>query len=341
MTTRFKIVLGAAALSAGLAAGSGAAQAQADFYKDKTINIYVGYSTGGGYDVYARTLSRFLGRHIPGNPTVIVTNMTGAGSLRAANWIYNVAPKDGTVIGTVARGAAFDPLFGLPGTQFDATKYTWIGSANDEVSVCVSWHTSQVKTFDDLLTKEMIVGGTGGSADTDQFPKVINGVLGTKMKVIAGYPGGNDINLAMERGEVQGRCGWSWSSVKSTQPEWVRDKKVSVLLQLSMEKHEDLPNIPSVIEKAKTEEDRQVLQLVFARQIMGRPFMGPPGIPADRTAMLRKGFMDALKDKELLAEADKAKLEITPVDGATIQKLVEDSYKVSPAVAKRAGELLK
>jgi hypothetical protein len=192
----FRMKMGAAALALTMSAGAPAAFAQAEFYKDKTVNIYVGYSSGGGYDVYARMLSRFYGRHIPGNPTVIVTNMPGAGSLRAANYIYNLAPKDGTAIGTVARGAAFDPLFGLPGTQFDAVKYNWIGSANDEVSVCVAWHTSVVKTFDDLLAKELIVGGTGGSADTDQFPRVLNGVLDTKMKVIVGYPGGDDINIA-------------------------------------------------------------------------------------------------------------------------------------------------
>ncbi len=338
MINRMK-ALGAAVLSLTLTAS--AAQAQAPFYKDKTVNIYVGYSTGGGYDVYARLLARFLGRHIPGAPTVVVTNMPGAGSLRAANWIYNVAPKDGTAFGTVARGAAFDPLLGLPGTQFDATKYNWIGSANDEVSVCVAWQTSPVKTYDDLVKQELIVGGTGGSADTDQFPKVMNGVLGTKMRIIAGYPGGNDVNLAMERGEVQGRCGWSWSSVKSTQPEWIKDKKISVLIQLSMEKHEDLPDVPSVIEKAKNDEERQILKLVFARQVMGRPFMAPPNVPADRVAILRKGFMEALKDPELLTEADKAKLEITPVDGEKIQKLVAESYQVSPEIAKKVGELLK
>lgn len=333
--------LRASALALGLVAGAGAAQAQADFYAGKTINLYVGYSAGGGYDVYGRMLARFMGKHIPGSPTVVVQNMPGAGSLRAANYIYNLAPKDGLAFGTVARGAAFDPLLGLPGAQFDATKFNWIGSANDEVSVCVAWHTSPVKTFQDLLDKELIVGGTGGSADTDQFPKVLNGVLNTKMKTVVGYPGGNDVNLAMERGEVQGRCGWSWSSVKSTQPEWLRDKKINVIIQLSMQKHEDLPNIPAVIEEAKTDEQRAILKLIFARQIMGRPFMAPPNVPADRVAALRAGFMAALKDPELLAESEKAKLEITPVAGEEIQKLVVESYKVSPEIAKKAGELLK
>ena len=340
MTFRMN-ALGAAALALSVTAGPNAALAQAEFFKDKTVNIYVGYSTGGGYDVYARMLSRFYGRHIPGSPTVIVTNMPGAGSLRAANYIYNVAPKDGTAMGTVARGAAFDPLFGLPGTQFDATKYNWIGSANDEVSVCVAWHTSAVKNYDDLVAKELIVGGTGGSADTDQFPRVMNGVLDTKMKVIIGYPGGNDVNLAMERGEVQGRCGWSWSSVKSTQQKWLDDKKINVLVQLSMKKHPDLPNVPSVMDAAKTDEQKQILKLIFARQVMGRPFMAPPNVPADRVKALRDGFWAAMQDKEFLEEADKAKLEITPVKGEEIQQLVVDSYKVAPEIAKKAGELIK
>jgi hypothetical protein len=341
MITRMT-ALGATALALGLAASPGAAQAQAEFFKDKTVNLYVGYSPGGGYDVYARILARFMGAHIPGKPTVVVSNMPGAGSLRAANYIYNVAAKDGLSFGTVARGAAFDPLFGLPGTQFDAAKFNWIGSANDEVSVCVSWTaTATVKNVDDLMTKELIVGGTGGSADTDQFPRVLNGVLGTKMKVIVGYPGGNDINLAMERGEVQGRCGWSWSSVKSTQQKWLDDKKIHVLLQLSMQKHEDLPNIPAVIDLAKTDEQRQILKLVFARQVMGRPFLAPPNVPADRIKTLREAFWVTLHDKELLEEADKAKLEITPVRGEDIQQLVIDSYKVSPDIAKKAGDLLK
>ena len=340
MTFRMN-ALGAAALALSLSAGSTAALAQAEFYKDKTVNIYVGYSSGGGYDVYARMISRFMGKHIPGNPTVIVTNMPGAGSLRAANYVYNLAPKDGTAMGTVARGAAFDPLFGLPGTQFDATKYNWIGSAKDEVSVCVAWHTSVVKTYEDLLSKELIVGGTGGSADTDQFPRVLNGVLDTKMKVIIGYPGGNDVNLAMERGEVQGRCGWSWSSVKSTQQKWLDDKKISVVVQLSMKKHPDLPNVPSVMDAAKTDEQKQILKLIFARQVMGRPYMAPPNVPADRVKALRDAFWATMQDKDFLEESDKAKLEITPVRGEEIQQLVIDSYKVSPEIAKKAGELVK
>ena len=317
------------------------AQTPAEFYKGKTVEIYVGYSVGGGYDLYARLLARHMGKHIPGNPTIVAKNMEGAASLRLANWLYQVAPKDGTVFGTIGRGTAFDPILGLKGAQFDGTKFTWIGSANDEVSVCVAWQGNGVKTFEDLRSKELTVGGTGVSADTDQFPRIINGVLGTKMRIVSGYPGGNDVVLAMERGEVSGRCGWSWSSVKSTHKSWIDDKKMIVLVQLSLNTHADLANVPVVQDLATTDEQRQILKLIFARQTMGRPFLAPPGVPADRAAALRKAFMDTMADKDFLADAEKAQLEITPVDGEKVQALVQEIYQTPPAVAKQAAALLQ
>jgi tripartite-type tricarboxylate transporter receptor subunit TctC len=316
------------------------AQSPAEFYKGKNVELYIGYSVGGGYDLYARMLARHMGKHMPGNPTIIPKNMEGAGSLRLANWLYNVGAKDGTVFGMIGRGTGFDPLLGHKGAQFDATRFAWIGSANNEVSVCVAWHTSEIRNFDDLLKKELTVGGTGAAADTDQFPRIINGMLGTKMKIVTGYPGGNDVGLAMERGEVNGRCGWSWSSVKSTHPTWLRDKKINILVQLALEKHPDLPDVPLVTDLAKTDEQRQVLKLIFARQVMGRPFLAPPGIPQDRVEALRKAFMDALSDKDLLAEADKAQLEINPVAGDRIQDLVKEVYQTPKEVAGKAAVLL-
>jgi tripartite-type tricarboxylate transporter receptor subunit TctC len=317
------------------------AQTPAEFYKGRNVDLMVGYSAGGGYDVYARMVARYMGKHIPGNPTVVVKNLDGAGSLRLANALYNQLPKDGTVFGTVARGAAFDPLLGNKAAQFDASTFSWIGSANDEVSVCVAWHTSGITKIEDTFNKELIVGGTGPSADTDQFPRIVNGVLGTKMKIVTGYPGGNDVSLAMERGEVQGRCGWSWSSVIATRKDWYDSKKINVLVQMSLAKHPDLPNVPLVLDLAKTPEQKQILTLVFARQALGRPFLAPPGVPADRLAALRKAFMDTMKDPEFIAEADKAKLEITPIDGEKVQQIVVDAYKVDPAIAKKTEELLK
>jgi tripartite-type tricarboxylate transporter receptor subunit TctC len=317
------------------------AQTPAEFYKGKNVDIQIGYSVGGGYDVYARLIARYLGKYIPGNPTVIPRNMEGAASLRLANYIYSAAPKDGTTIGSVSRGAAFDPLLGSEAAKFDASKFNWLGSANDEVSLCVSLTKSGITKFDELTTKELTIGSTGTADDTYQFPAVMNGVLGTKFKMVTGYPGGNDVSLAMERGEVQGRCGWSWSSIKSTKLNWVEDKTISLLVQMSLAKHPDLPNVPLVTDLAKTDEQRQIFKLIFARQVMGRPYMLPPGVPQDRVDALRKAFMDTMKDKEFLAEADKVKLEITPVDGDRIQKLVEEIYKTSPDIIAKAGKLVK
>jgi tripartite-type tricarboxylate transporter receptor subunit TctC len=317
------------------------AQSPADFYKGRNVELYIGYSVGGGYDLYARVLARHIGRHIPGNPTVMVKNMEGAGSLRLANWLYRVAPKDGTTFGIIGRGTGFDPILGQQAAAFDGTKFTWIGSGNHEVSVCVSYEGhGGIATFDDLRTKEMTVGGTGASADTDQFPRVVNGVLGTHMKVVSGYPGGNDIVLAMERGELQGRCGWSWSSVKATHGAWIAEKRLNILVQLSLHKHPDLPDVPLVVDLATTDEQRQILQLIFARQVMGRPFLAPPGIPADRAAALRKAFMDTMTDPAFITDADKSQLEVNPVAGDEVQKLVAEIYQTPPAVAKKAAALL-
>ena len=330
------------ALGLALAVSASAhAQPAADFYKGKTIEMHIGYTAGGGYDVYGRIVARHMSKHIPGNPQIVPKNTPGAGSLRAANWLYAAAPKDGTAIATVARGAAFDPLLGVTAAQFDGNKFNWIGSANDEVSVCVSWKDSGITTYEDLLTKELVVGGTGPTADTDQFPKVMNAVLGTKMKLIPGYPGGNDISMALERGEVKGRCAWSWSSVISTRMNWYKEKTVHVLIQLALQKHPDLPDVPLIMDLAKTEEQRQILTLVFARQTMGRPFMAPPGVPADRVAILRKAFMDTMKDTEFLAEAEKGQIEITPVSGEALQALVAKGYAVDPAIAKKTAEMIK
>jgi tripartite-type tricarboxylate transporter receptor subunit TctC len=324
-----------------LAAPAAYAQTPAEFYKGRNVELYIGYSVGGGYDLYARVLARHLGRHIPGNPTIVPKNMEGAGSLRLANWLYRVAPRDGSAIGTIGRGTAFDPILGVAAAQFEGPKFTWIGSANDEVSMCVAWHTSGITRFEELSARQMTVGGTGASADTDQFPRVLNAVLGTKMKLVTGYPGGNDVVLAMERGEVQGRCGWSWSSVKSTHGAWLTEKKMAVLVQLALAKHPDLPDVPLIGEFAKTDEQRQILKLIFARQVMGRPYLAPPGVPQDRADALRKAFMDTMTDKAFLADAEKAQIEITPVPGDRIGRLVSEIYQTPAEVAKRAADALK
>ena len=319
----------------------GRADSVADFYSGRTVEVQVGYSTGGGYDIYARMLARHMGRFIPGNPTLVPKNMPGAGSLRLANWLANAAPRDGSVFGTIGRGTAFDPVLGQPGAQFTASDFTWLGSMNQEVSVCVSWQDSGVATFQDLLTKELLVGAVSFNDDTGQFAKVLNAVLGTKMKIVAGYPGGNDVVLAMERGEVKGRCGWSWSSVLAAHMAWWKDKKINILVQLALNKHPDLPGVPLVTELAKNPAQRQMLRMIFARQVMGRPFVAPPGVPADRVAALRKAFMETLTDKEFLADAKKARLEINPADGDKVEELVKEIYATPADVAKQAAAALQ
>jgi tripartite-type tricarboxylate transporter receptor subunit TctC len=317
------------------------AQTPSEFYKGRNVDLYIGYSVGGAYDLYARVLARHLGKHIPGNPGIVPKNMEGAGSLRLANWLFNVAPKDGTAIGTIGRGTAFDPILGSKAAQFDGTKYSWLGSANNEVSVCVSWKTSGIASLDDLLSKELVIGGTGAAADTDQFPRILNGILGTKFRIVAGYPGGNEITLAMERGEVSGRCGWSWSSVMATHKRWVDDKSINILVQLSLNKHPDLPQVPLVVDLGKSEEQQQIFKLIFARQVMGRPFLAPPNIPGDRVDALRKAFAQTMKDPEFLADAVKSQLEITPVEGAEVDRLVKEIYRTPKAIAGKAAEFIR
>jgi tripartite-type tricarboxylate transporter receptor subunit TctC len=337
------LALAAAALVAVATHPPQAARAEdpAAFYAGKSIDLDIGYSVGGGYDLYGRLVARHIGKHIPGNPTIVPKNMEGAASLRLANYLYTAAPRDGTVFGTTARGIAFDPLLSQSGAQYDATKFSWIGSANNEVSVCVALKSAGITNFDDLYTKTLTIGSTGTADDTYQFPAVINNVLGTKFKMVTGYPGGNDVSLAIERGEVAGRCGWSWSSVMTTRPAWVANKTIAVLVQLSLAKHPDLPDVPLIVDLAKTDEQRQIFKLIFSRQTMGRPFLAPPGLPPERLAALRKAFNDTMTDKEFLADAEQNKFEINPVPGEQIQALVKEGYATPPEIIKKAAAALQ
>lgn len=335
-------VLAAMALAAVAGMPFGAsAQTVEEFYKGKTIELYIGYSVGGGYDLYARTLARHMGKYIPGNPTIVPVNMDGAGSLRMFNWLYEAAPRDGTVFGTFARAAPFDPLFGNEEAKFDALKFNYIGSANNEVSMCAAMSRTGIATWEDLKAKELIVGGTGDTADTVQFPKVLNAVFGTKMKIINGYPGGNDVVMAMERSEVDGRCGWSYTSVVSGSSDWLKNGDLNLLMQLSTAKHPAIPEVPLVMDLVTNEDDRKLLNLVFARQTLGRPYAAPPEVPADRVEALRAAFMQTMADPEFVAEATALELEVTPVSGADIQALVEEVYRSDPAIVARLNEILQ
>lgn len=332
-----------AALAFALLHAPAIAQAQSaePFFKGKSITFVVGYGAGSGYDLYARLLARYYGNFIPGHPNIIVQNVPGAGSLQAANQLYETAPRDGTVIGMTGRGTPMTPLLGGKGARFkDDKSFSWIGSMNNEVSVCVAWHTSGITSIQDAMAREMTTSATAvGADDTTVFPAVLNAMIGTKFRWITGYPGGAAMNLAMEREEVQGRCGWSWSSIKSTQAHWLKEGKIRILLQLSLTPHPELQNVPTIMDFAKNEEQRKVLELIFARQIMGRPVLAPPGLPPERLQTLRDAFDATMKDKAFLAEAEKADWEITPVSGVEIERLMARIYATPPAIVELAQKV--
>lgn len=298
----------------------------ADFYRGKTVTLTVGYSSGGGYDTYARILARHLGKHIPGNPQIVVQNAPGAGSMRAANAIYNVAPKDGTAIGMFGRGIALEPLIGTSPAQFEAQKFTWLGSGTEEAAVVVVSAAKDIKTWADMTGKPFTVGGEGTGSDPDVYALMLKNVFGVKLKLVSGYPGTAEMALAIERGEVDGRASWSWSSLKSLKPDWISGNKVSLPVQLNLTKSPDLPNAPLLGEFAANERQRQIMKLVLSRQTMGRPFMAPPGVPADRAAALRKAFDATMKDPEFLTEAKLRGQEVNPVSGAALDKLLAELY---------------
>jgi len=315
-----------------LAMQPGHAQPVADFYRGKTIQLLIGYTAGGGYDLNARVLARHMGKHIPGNPNIVPQNMAGAGSLRLANFLYNVAPKDGTAIGMVGRGMAMEPLIGGSATQYDARRYAWIGSVSDQVSLCATWHTSKVKSWDDMRKTDFTVGGEGSGSDPDMFATMIRSIFGVKIRLVSGYPGGNEINLAMERGEVDGRCGWSWSSIKITKPDWLKNKRINLALQMALHKNSELADVPLIMDFARNDRERQILKLVLSRQEMGWPFTAPPGLPKERADALRAAFDATMKDPEYLAEAQQRRLDINPMSGAAIDKLIAELYATPPDV---------
>ncbi|HLH88633.1 MAG TPA: tripartite tricarboxylate transporter substrate-binding protein [Xanthobacteraceae bacterium] len=310
-----------------LLATSACADPVADFYRGRNVAMVVGYSAAGGYDTYARVVARHLGDHIPGHPTILPQNMEGAGSLRAANWLYAAAPKDGSVIGMVSRGMAMEPLIGRSHASFDSRKLAWLGSGTNEVSTCVTGHASAVKTWADALTKPFTVGGEGSGSDPDVFATIMRNVFGVKLRLVSGYPGTAELTLAIERGEIDGRCGWSYSSLKQQHSDWVASKQVNILVQLALTRSPELPDVPLIADLATTDRQRQILRLVFSRQAMARPFLAPPGIPAERKQALRAAFDATMKDPAFLAEAKQRGLEVNPVSGAEIDKLIEELYQ--------------
>jgi tripartite-type tricarboxylate transporter receptor subunit TctC len=315
------------------------AQSVEDFYKSKTVNLVVGFSVGGGYDLYARHLARYMGKHIPGNPNIVPQNMPGAGSLKAANYVYTAAPKDGLTFGTFARTTGINPLL-ESGATFDGTKFSWLGSVTDDTSTCLTWKTSPVKTWQDFITKPVTLGGQGISSDPDIFARLYKNVFGAPIKLVSGYPGTNEITLAMERGEVDGLCGLSWSTIKTRHAKWLADKSVNVIVQSALKKVPELGPVPLVMDLTKDPEKLQILKLILAAQQMARPFAAPPGIPVDRKAALTKAFDDTMKDPDYLADAQKLKIDVNPVSGPELDALLAELYATPKDVLKKAGEAI-
>jgi tripartite-type tricarboxylate transporter receptor subunit TctC len=308
----------------------------ADFYHNRSINLYIGYSVGGGYDTYARVLAEHIGKHIPGNPTIVPQNMPGAGSLRAANFLYKAAPKDGTAIATFGRGLAMEPLIGSSQTSYDARKFWWLGSGSDEVSVCGTGPASKVRTWSDMQTIPFTVAGEGSGSDPDIFAAMLKNVFGLKLRLVSGYPGSAEMALAVERGEVDGRCGWSLSSLRQMRPDWLPTKQFDAIVQLALKKNPDLADVPVVTDYATTDTQRQILKLVLSRQEMARPFAAPPGVPAERAQALRQAFAETLNDWEFLDEARSRGIEVSLVKGEEIDGLLDELYRTPADVVAQA-----
>lgn len=331
----------AAIVSAAFAFGvihDASAQSAADFYKGRNVSLVIGYAAGGGYDIYGRLLARHIGRHIPGNPTVTPQNMNGAGSLKAASWLADAAPRDGSAFGTFGRGIPLAPL--LDGVNFDATKLTWIGSITEDVSLCLSWHRSQIKSWDDMLNKQFTVGGEGSTADPDIFAQLIKNTFNAKIKLVTGYPGTKDIGLAMERGEVDGMCGISYSTVKAGYAEHLAAKRINILVQAAMHKDPQLQNVPLLIDLAHPDQ-LQVLKFILSSQAMARPYAAPPGIPENRKQALRAAFDATMTDAQFLADAQKTKLDVNPTKGAELDRIVAEMYATPKEIVEKTKHAIR
>ena len=325
-----------------LCISSARAQTPAEFYKGKNVNIVVGFGAGGGYDLYARLLGRYIGDHIPGKPNVVVQNMDGAGSVRAANYVYTTAVKDGTVIAAVNQNMPMYQLLGGKAAQFDASKMVWLGTMGGSNGLLYTWHTSKVKTIEDAKKTQVTLGGTGTNSDSHIFPTLINNTLGTKFKVINGYAGGSkEIHLALERGEVEGRGGNAWASLMSTNRDWVEQKKLNFLVQIGFEPEPEIRDVPMLQTFMKSDEERKIVDLVSLPTVLGYAHWTAPEVPADRIAALRTAYEATMKDPAFLAEANKLGMMVRPDVGAAVEALVRRVANTPKPVIAEAGRLLE
>jgi tripartite-type tricarboxylate transporter receptor subunit TctC len=316
------------------------AAAQGPSLAGKNVTMIIGFGPGGGYDAWGRVVARYIGKHLPGNPNVVPQNMPGGGSFNAANHIFTIAPKDGTVLGIIARDAPLGPLTGAPGARFDPLKISWIGTPTTETNVCISMARAKVKTFKDLQESELIIGNTGVGTGTYSYPKALNGIFGTKFKLISGFPSSTDVFLAMERNEVDGICE-SLDSVISKRPDWIATKKVNVLFYGGVKPTIDLHGAPFIVDIGRNADEKQALEFLYAGQGIGRPFVAPPDLPADRLKMLRDAFSATMKDKDFIADTTKQMLDVEPEDGEHLGALIKKIYATPKPVVDRIGELIK
>jgi tripartite-type tricarboxylate transporter receptor subunit TctC len=332
---------GLATLALALSVCSGArADPIADFYHARSISLILSAGAGGGYASYAQAFAPYFGAHIPGNPNIVIQNMPGGGGIRAMLYLNSVAPKDGTTLGLVHSSVPFAPLYGTKSANFDPRTMNWIGSIDASTGICVSWHTSGIAIWQDMLTKPFTVGSTGAGSQMETMPLMLDNLFDTKIKVIAGYVGGNDIYLAMERGEVQGRCGGLISSIRSTRPDWFQQKKVNVPIQIARTRNPIFPDVPAIVEFAKDERTKKILQLVLAPLEMDRPILAPPGVPAERVAALRTAFHAAMNDPAFIAQAEKENLEIGEVSGHNVAQILNDAFALPPDVPQAVSSAM-
>ena len=330
-------------LAAALLGGTSTASAQApgpNYYAGKTVQMIIGFGPGGGYDLWARVVARHINKHLPGNPTVVPQNMPGAGSFTAAAHIYTAAPKDGTVLGIIARDAPLGPLTGQEGARFDPLKLSWLGTPTTETNVCISYKTSKVKKAEDLFTTEIILGDTGPGTGTHAYPKALASLLGMKFKLIGGYPSSSDVFLAMERGEVDGICE-SLDSVHGKRPDWIEKKTVNVLFQGGAEASDEIKDVPSIMSFAKNDETKKAIEFLYAGQSIGRPFIAPPDLPPGVLKMMREAFDATMKDPDFIAEVKQRKLDLAPETGEQLEALVKKIYATPKPIVEKIGELIK
>ena len=323
-----------------LCAAPAAAQSVEDFYRGKSIRFLVGYGAGTGYDVYMRVVQRHIGAHIPGKPNIIPENMPGAGGLVMTNYLYNVAPRDGTAIGMPSRDLVTEPLYGNKEARYDAQKFGWIGSVSADVATCLGWRASGFNTLDDVLKREIRIGANGPQTGSGIMPRVLNALAGTKFKIYNGYPDSAAVGLAMEQGEVDGYCGFTLGSVRSARPQWLENKLVSIVAQMGTDKHPDLPDVPNPLDLLKDDASRQAYLLTFGAGKMGRPIAAPPGVPAERLKALRDAFDAVLKDPEFLDDIRKSKIDFDgPISGVEIEKLIAGFYATPKDVVDRVATI--